>query len=253
MSVTESRANETPVVTLTTNSRSQWPPLCQIFCGLCYSPFCCSVSQHLRKTMGTSQSALGALHIMVGLLHIGLGIILLCSGPTVWWRMTETVFPEWLGGLFIIFGIFCILSEKYPSPCLIIVNVIVNLSGIAFAIAAIVLYSFNLRRLHVWDLCERYDDDYYWRKRQNQMPTMSASEELMKQKCLEGKYLFLTVLRAISGVLTVLSVLELCLVISSCVMAIKALRRSSNRDQKSLYDPEKFTPLLEENNPSASR
>ncbi|XP_054639131.1 transmembrane protein 176B-like [Dunckerocampus dactyliophorus] len=248
MSLTMTQANEVTVLTLTSDSKSRWPPLCQIFCGLCYSPFCCSVSQHLRTAMGTSQSALGALHIMVGLLHIGLGIILLCTGPSSWWRMTDTVFPEWLGGLFIIFGIFCILSEKYPSPCLIIVNVILNISGIAFAIAAIVLYSFNLAHTHMWDLCERYDNQGYWRR--NPTPTKSASEEHMKRQCLEGKDLLLTLLRAINGVLIVLSVLELCLVISSSVLAIKALTCSSNRDKKSV-DPEKFTPLLEENNPSA--
>nr|XP_057909978.1 transmembrane protein 176B-like isoform X2 [Doryrhamphus excisus] len=236
MSLTMTRTNEVTVLTLTSDSKSRWPPLCQIFCSLCYSPFCCSVSQHLRTVMGASQSVLGALHIMVGLLHIGLGTILLCSGPGSWWQMDESAFPEWLGGLFIIFGIFCILSEKYPSPCLIIVNVILNFSGIAFAIAAIVLYSLNLANTSLWSICERYDDnDYYWRRRKTPSPTMSPSEEYMQQKCLEGKGLILVLLRSINGVLIVLSVLELCLVISSSVLAIKALTcssSSSNRDEK---------------------
>nr|XP_057909979.1 uncharacterized protein LOC131105640 isoform X3 [Doryrhamphus excisus] len=236
MSLTMTRTNEVTVLTLTSDSKSRWPPLCQIFCSLCYSPFCCSVSQHLRTVMGASQSVLGALHIMVGLLHIGLGTILLCSGPGSWWQMDESAFPEWLGGL-------------------IIVNVILNFSGIAFAIAAIVLYSLNLANTSLWSICERYDDnDYYWRRRKTPSPTMSPSEEYMQQKCLEGKGLILVLLRSINGVLIVLSVLELCLVISSSVLAIKALTcssSSSNRDEKSLDDAEKYTPLLEENNPSA--
>nr|XP_061790116.1 uncharacterized protein LOC133579877 [Nerophis lumbriciformis]XP_061790117.1 uncharacterized protein LOC133579877 [Nerophis lumbriciformis] len=246
MSLTVTRSDGVTVMTLTSDSKSRLPPLCQILCGMCYSPFCCSVSQNLRAAMGTSQSALGALHIMLGLLNIGLGTILLCTGPASWWRMDDTAFPEWLGGLFILFGIVCILSEKYPSPCLVTVNVILNMVGVAFAITAIVLYTLNLTHINLWFLCNPDRDDYYWRRRPNPTPkpTMSSSEERMKERCLEGKDLFLMLVRGINGVLIVLAVLELCLTISSCVLSIKALRRN-NQPTKS-QDPEKYSPLLEE-------
>ncbi|XP_054630474.1 transmembrane protein 176B-like isoform X2 [Dunckerocampus dactyliophorus] len=247
MSVSLARAKGVTVMTLTSDPKSRWPPLCQILCGLCYSPVCCSVSQHLRTVMGRSQSALGALQIMVGLLHIGLGVILLCSGPGSWWQMDETAFPEWLGGLFIVFGVVCILSERYPSPCLVIVNVMLNLSGIAFAIAAIVLYSSNMAHIWLWRFCED-EYDYYWRTRPTPNPTMSVREDFMKDRCMTGKRLVLMLLRGINGVLIVLSVLELCFAISASVLAIKALRR---RDKKSLDDPETYKPLLEEDKPSA--
>ncbi|XP_061918342.1 uncharacterized protein LOC133659724 [Entelurus aequoreus] len=249
MSLTMTRSDGVTVMTLTSNSKSRLPPLCQILCGLCYSPFCCSVSQHLRAAMGTSQSTLGALHIMVGLLNIGLGTILLCTGPASWWQMNDTAFPEWLGGLFILFGIVCILSEKYPSPCLVTVNVILNMVGVAFAITAIVLYILNLTHINLWYMCGQDRHDYYWGRRPTPEPTMSASEERMKERCMQGKYLFAMLVTGINGVLIVLAALELCLTISSCVLSIKALRRN-DQPMKS-QDPEKYSPLLEEDHPCA--
>lgn len=59
MSVTVSKAEGVTVFTLTSDPDSICPPLCQIFKGLCYSPTCCSVSQHLKKVQSTSQSILG--------------------------------------------------------------------------------------------------------------------------------------------------------------------------------------------------
>ncbi|XP_061772554.1 uncharacterized protein LOC133562393 [Nerophis ophidion] len=249
MSLTMTRSDGVTVMTLTSDPKSRWPPLCQILCGLCYSPFCCSVSQHLRAAMGTSQSTLGALHIMVGLLHIGLGTILLCTGPASWWQMEETAFPEWLGGLFMLFGIVCILSEKYPSPCLVTVNVMLNMLGTAFAITAIVLYSLNVANINLWRWCDPDQDQYDWGRRPTPKSTMSPSDELMKERCLEGKYLFVMLVRGIHGVLIVLAVLELCLTISCCVLSIKALKRN-NQPMKS-QDAEKYSPLLEEDPPHA--
>ncbi|KAF1388336.1 hypothetical protein PFLUV_G00089140 [Perca fluviatilis] len=160
MSVTMTKADGITVFTVTSDPQSVYPPLCQILKSLCYSPVCCSVSQHLRRVQRTSQSVLGALHIMVGLLNIGLGTILICSQTDNWdGPLYQTGFPFWLGGLFILFGTIGILSEKYPSPCLVIVNVILNLAGVAFAITGIVLYSIDMARIYMWWMC--YDNNYY--------------------------------------------------------------------------------------------
>ncbi|KAI3361316.1 hypothetical protein L3Q82_013501, partial [Scortum barcoo] len=179
MSVAVSKTDGVTVFTLTTDPQSPCPPLCQILKGLCYSPVCCSVSQHQKMLQRTSQSVLGALHFMVGLLNIGLGGILCGSGPGSSWEMDYTRFPFWLGALFILFGIINIFSEKYPSPCLVIVNVILNVSALGFAIAAIVLYSINTAEIWVWWMCRQ--DDYPY--------TPSPGEETIMNQCLEGKEL----------------------------------------------------------------
>ncbi|XP_033496475.2 transmembrane protein 176A-like isoform X1 [Epinephelus lanceolatus] len=245
MSITMAKADGVTVFTVTSDTQSVCPPLCQIIKGLCYSPVCCSVSQRLRTFQRSSQSILGALHIMVGLLNIGLGVVLMCSRGGSWWQMDETGFPFWLGGVFMLFGIIGIVSEKCPSPCLVIINVILNLAGVGFAIASIVLYSINMTNIWLWSMCDNnYNYDYYSRHRPTSAP--SPGEEIMKEKCLEGKEMVLMLLRSINAVLIVLSALELCLVISSAVMGIKALRSSEKEEDKKIGDPESYKPLLEE-------
>ncbi|XP_078108394.1 transmembrane protein 176l.4 isoform X2 [Sander vitreus] len=242
MSVTMTKADGITVFTVTSDPQSVYPPLCQILKSLCYSPVCCSVSQHLRRVQRTSQSVLGALHIMVGLLNICLGTIIICSIHA--WSLESTGYPFWLGGLFILFGTIGILSEKYPSPCLVIINVILNLAGVAFAITGIIIYSIDMANIYMWWMCRNYDDNYYsGYSRQTTTPT--PGEDIMREKCLEGKELVLMLLRSMYAVLIVLSALELCLTISSAVMAIKALK-SSEKGEKETGDPELYKPLLEE-------
>ncbi|XP_070823349.1 membrane-spanning 4-domains subfamily A member 12-like [Chaetodon trifascialis] len=238
MSVTMARTNGVTVLTLSADPQSACPPLCQILKGLCYSPVCCSVSQHLRRVQKTSQSVLGALHIMIGLLNIGLGVILCSSSGASSWEMDSSAYPFWLGGLFILFGITSILSEKFPSPCLVILNVFLNLAGVCLAIAAIVLYSINIASMWLWWVCH---SDYWDYDR----PTRSPQEEIIMEKCLQGEAVILMLAQGINAVLIVLSVLEFCVTISSAVLGIKALR-SSEKENKSIDDPEQYKRLLEE-------
>ncbi|GAA6217296.1 B-lymphocyte antigen CD20-like isoform X1 [Lates japonicus] len=240
MSVSMTRADGVTVFTLTSDPQSPWPPLCQVFKALCYNPVCCTVSQHLRRAQRASLSALGTLHIMVGLLNIGLGAILLCSAGGSWWQMDSTWFPVWMGILFMIFGIACIVSKKFPSPCLVILNVILNLAGVGFAIAAIALYSINIGYIHLWGNCGR-NSYYYWTT-----PSPSPDKDMLRERCMEGRELALMLLRSINAVLIVLSVLELCITISSVILGIKALRSREKEENKSTDDPELHKPLLEE-------
>ncbi|XP_034553451.1 uncharacterized protein LOC117822697 [Notolabrus celidotus] len=248
MSVTMTKADGVTVLTLTSDPQSAVPPICQILKSLCYSPVCCSVSQHLKKIQGSSQSALGAMQIMIGLLNIGLGAILTSSGAGSSWQMDSSLFPFWIGGLFIFFGTMSILSEKCPSPCLVILNVILNVSGVAFAIAAIVLYSINIADIYMWWECELYSSDYgdygYRHRRTTQPP--SPEQIRMKEKCLEAQNLSQMLLRSINAVLIVLSVMALCITLSSAILGIKALRRREKGENKSNGDPELYKPLLEE-------
>uniref|UniRef100_A0A3Q1BIL7 Transmembrane protein 176l.4 n=1 Tax=Amphiprion ocellaris TaxID=80972 RepID=A0A3Q1BIL7_AMPOC len=248
MSVTMTKAEGVTVFTLTSDPQSAWPPLCQIFKGLCYSPVCCSVSQQLRRIQRTSQSVLGTLQIMVGLLNLVLGAIVL--GPSSWWHLYYfAMFPFWLGALFIVFGIVCILSEKYPSPCLVILTLVLNLAGVAFAITAIVMYSISVADTYMggwyW-YCDHNDYDYYGYRRHHTTTTPSPERDVLQEKCLEARELAQMLLRGINGVLIVLSVLELCVVISSVVLGIKALRSRQKESNKSAEEPESFKPLLDE-------
>ncbi|XP_040899299.1 transmembrane protein 176B-like [Toxotes jaculatrix] len=233
MSVSVTKADGVTVITLTSDPRSPWPPLYQILKALCYNPLCCTVSQHLRRVQGMSQSVLATLHIMVGLLNIGFGGIDLAFDPF-------SGFPFWLGALFMVFGIMCILSEKYPSPCLVTLNVVLNLAGVIFAIAAIVLYSISIASTWLWWSCSY---DYY-----GEWTTSSPfpAKEFMKERCLQGQELVLMFQTSLNAVMIVLSALELCVTISSAVLGIKALRSSAKGEKQSTGDSELYKPLLEE-------
>uniref|UniRef100_A0A8C7X0C0 Uncharacterized protein n=1 Tax=Oryzias sinensis TaxID=183150 RepID=A0A8C7X0C0_9TELE len=122
---------------------------------------------------------------------------------------------------FIAFGFMCILSERFPSRCLVVLNVIVSVAGVAFSITAIVLYSIYIANMEPWGC----DYGYYG------YPTpATVTRTPLQEKCNEIQQLTLVLLRGLNGVLIVLSVLELCVVISAAILGIKALR--SNRQNK---------------------
>nr|XP_020480692.1 transmembrane protein 176A-like [Monopterus albus] len=232
MSIAMTNADGVTVITLTSDTKSTWPPLCQILKALCYNPLCCSVSQQIRGVQRASQTVLGALQIMVGALTIGLAVINNHRGPD----------PFWLGAMFLLVGAVCILSDKYPSPCLVIINVILNLAGVGFAIADIVVYSSNMY-VYMWQCTRDRDYGYYYHRT---TPSPSPQEEILVERCLEFQDLRWMLLQSISIVLIVLSVLELCLTISSVILGIKALRSIKKGESKSTADPECYKPLLEE-------
>ncbi|XP_054645994.1 transmembrane protein 176B-like [Dunckerocampus dactyliophorus] len=237
------------VFTLTSDPKSFLPPLFQILYTRC--PIKCSVTQDLRTAMGTSQSSLGALQIMVGVLNICLGIIPMSYGAGTWWYIYVSFFSLWMGPVFMIFGIWCIVSDKYPSPCLIIISLILNLSGVGFAIAAIVLCSINIAIIpySLVDECLPRGDNFW---RTDYLTNMTSYEKDYYEQCMEGKAMILLFLRGINGVLLLLCVLELCLVLSSSVLVMKALRSSNESEERSLDDTEPYKPLLEEVLPANS-
>ncbi|XP_068179799.1 uncharacterized protein [Antennarius striatus] len=237
MSLTMAKADGVTVFTLTSDPQSSCPPICQILKGLCYSPACCSVSQHLKSVQRTSQSVLGAMHMMVGLINIGLGAILCSSGGGSWWQMDRSLFPFWFGGVYLFLGVMCILSEKCPSPCLVLINVILNLSGVVFAIASIVLYSINIAHIGLWWMCNNY---YY-----NFTPS-PLFQKVIKEKCEDGRSIILMMMRSMNAVLIVVSVMEFCVAISSAYFGIKTLRSRGTKENKSTNDLEPLGALLEE-------
>ncbi|XP_041797567.1 uncharacterized protein LOC121609883 [Chelmon rostratus] len=248
MSVTRTEVDGVTVFTVTSDPRSPCPPLCQMLKGLCYSPVCCSVSQHLRRVQETSQfSLLGALHIVVGLLTIGLGCILCSSGGATWVGMEHTLFPFWFGGMFMLLGVISILSEKWPSPCLVFLNLVLNLLGVAVVITAIVLYCISMANIHLWWMCHEQEYPEYT------TPAPSSKEKMMMERCLQGEALTLMLMRGMNALLIILSVLELCVIISCVVLGIKALGSSEKREYRSTGDPETCRAVMEEfpTNPTA--
>ncbi|KAM9310747.1 uncharacterized protein KZ484_026582 [Pholidichthys leucotaenia] len=244
MSATVSKADGVTVLTLTTDPQSPWPPLCQIIKNLCYSPVCCSVSENLRKVLKSSLTVLGTLQIIVGLLNFGLGSIIGSAHVGDWWMMIFSGFPYWLGVLFILFGIMCILSEKYPSPCLIIITVILNLLGVAFAITAIVLYSIHLGSMSYYGYYDYYDDYYRYGGTTSAPP---YETDLLQERNREARILVQMLVIGLDAIMIILSTLELCVVISAAVLGIKALKGSTNRQNKGTADPDHLKPLLKEN------
>uniref|UniRef100_A0A3B5QCA0 Uncharacterized protein n=1 Tax=Xiphophorus maculatus TaxID=8083 RepID=A0A3B5QCA0_XIPMA len=201
MSVTMTRNDGVTVFTVQSDPQSHWPPVCQILKSLCYSPLCCSLSPHVRKSQGMSFSVLG----------------------------------------FITFGLMCVLSEKFPSLCLVILNVILNLTGVGFAIAAIVLYSIYISHLDIWwwncSTSRSYNYD------NTRTPPSQSESELFRQLCLEGNLVSQVLLIGMNVVLILLSIMELCVAISAVVLSIKTLRNSAQEENTNV---ENTKPLLEE-------
>ncbi|XP_070958705.1 membrane-spanning 4-domains subfamily A member 5-like [Oncorhynchus clarkii lewisi] len=252
MSVTVTKGGGVTVFTVNSKEGSSWPLLCQILGTLCYSP-ACSVSQGLRRLQSSSQSALGTIQIMVGVLNIGLGTILVSTDYSSLLRWNGV--PYWLGGVFIAVGIMCILAEKFPSPCLVGINVLMNLSGAALAITGIVLYAVDLANYHFWWICN--DDHYNWRDDyyggQVTKPPSDPERDRLLAKCKDAKQIAQMLMNALDIVLIVLAVLQLCVTISSAVLGLKALYKNGKEGKENIRDLEQYKPLLEEvtTNPAA--
>ncbi|XP_074538666.1 membrane-spanning 4-domains subfamily A member 6A-like [Halichoeres trimaculatus] len=236
MSVTMTKSDGVTVLTLTSDPQSSLPPICQILKSLCYSPVCCSVSQHLKKIQGSSQSVLGTLMIMAGLLNIGLGAIVNNYGWDFWFTWHYRNYPFIFGGVFIFFGAMNILSEKCPSLCLVILNIILNVTGAAMAITTTVIYSINIAHMRM--------GSWYCDDRWNTTP--SPDQVYMKEKCLEALHLAVMLLRSMNALLIILSVLKFCVTFSSAVLGFKALRCSEEGKNKSPGDPEWYQTLPDE-------
>ncbi|RVE63234.1 hypothetical protein OJAV_G00165520 [Oryzias javanicus] len=213
-----------------------WPPLCQVGRSLCCHPTCCSASRQLRGLQRSSLSVLGVVQVMVGLLHIGLGAVLTISLIDLWW-MRDTGFPYWTGVLCIVFGTVCILSEAIHSPCLVLVNGMLNVAAAAFAISAIVVYSINMTDIYLRNTCR---EDYY---EYATTPSPGSAEEKLEMRCLEGRQITMMIQRGINSVLIILSVLQLCVTVSSAVLSIAALCGIETKIESS---DDLYKPLLED-------
>ncbi|XP_062394797.1 membrane-spanning 4-domains subfamily A member 5-like [Sardina pilchardus] len=238
MSVTMTRMEGVTVITMTSNNpKSNWPLLCQILGTLCYSP-ACSVSHKLRGLLGATQSALGTAQIMIGLLNIGFGSTMRTSMWYYYSPLNDCGGPFWLGALFILFGVMCILAEKCPSTCLVVITGLMNFVSAAFAVTAIVLYAINLASIRYFDDCQGYNYDYGYYDRPRTPKPPSEYEDICKTYRANIRVL----LQGMSIVMIIFAVVQLCIAISAGVKAFKAVCKR----ETSVQDPELKTPLVDE-------
>ncbi|MCJ8745447.1 hypothetical protein PDJAM_G00130210 [Pangasius djambal] len=246
MSLTISRAEGVTVYTVHSNHKSKWPLFCQILGTMCYSPVC-SVSLRLKQQLGCALTALATIQIMFGLMNLGFG-----SLTTAIYRMSDLgPVPFWLGGVIIVVGIMCILAEKFPSPCLVVLTVVMNIVSAGLAITAIVLYSVDLAQTrYYWcQAPERRDPYDYWT---TASPLKKADwDEVFKRKlevyrvCQENQLIMKTISGGLDIMMIVLAVLQLCVTISWCVLNIKALCKKEANGQD-VEDPELRKPLMDQ-------
>ncbi|XP_072548503.1 uncharacterized protein [Salminus brasiliensis] len=234
MSLTVTKAEGVTVFTVTSNPKSEWPLICQILGTLCCSPVY-FVSRSMKQHLGSSHTVLGTLQIMVGLLTVGLG----CSTFRYIWNE-----PFCLGGMFIAAGILCIIAAKFPSPCLISFLVLVNLVSFGLAVTIIVSYSVDLANIPFLYGCSPPSDSYGFRAYETtQSPVKTAKMNEMLEICEDYKQMLEFLRVGVDILMIVLSVLQLCVTISSCVLCLKALCKKKKGDKE---DPESYKPLLVE-------
>ncbi|KAF4076089.1 hypothetical protein AMELA_G00226620 [Ameiurus melas] len=252
MSLMMSRAEGVTVYTVHSNPKSKWPLICQILGTMCYSPVC-SVSPRLKQQIGCALTALATIQIMVGITNLGFGTLSIA----VYGMSYLGGDPFWLGGMFIAAGIMCILAEKFPSPCLVVLTVVMNIVSGALAITAIVLYSVDLAQRWYFQECDlpkrQQDDLYQWTtaspSKKAQMDELFEIRLENYRGCEQSTHLLKTICRGLDIMMIVLAVLQLCVTISWCVLNIKALCRKK-ADGQDMEDPELRKPLMEQETPN---
>ncbi|XP_012673509.1 uncharacterized protein LOC105891873 [Clupea harengus] len=231
MSVTVMRTEGVTVLTVTNDRKSDCPLLCQILGNLCYSPLC-SVSQRLKGTFGGKQTALGMVQVMIGLLNISIGAIVDGSRGYDWNRIVGQA-PYWLGSLFILFGGMCILAEKFPSPCLVVITGIMNFISAAFAVTAIVMYAVGM---NIVIHRSYHDNDYDYDP--TAQPPSESQQKLIESSRATAKLMWC----GMDIIMIVFAALQLCIAISAGVLAFKAACKKETAGQ----DPELTKPLVDE-------
>ncbi|XP_050987646.1 uncharacterized protein LOC127178672 [Labeo rohita] len=246
MTLTVSHDESLTVITVNSNPKSKWPVLCQILGFLCYSPMC-SVSQVVKKgKLKDIHTAFGIVQMVIGILNIAVGIAFTCLSS--WYTMDRIAQgPFWIGSVFLVAGIVCILAARFPSFCLVITGMILNIVGTALAITAVVLYSVDLANDHT-GYCESYNSYYYSRYDYGYgygYGTPSSEISRRQDICQYYRNLIETIFKGLDIMMIVLSVLQLCVTISFCVLTGKALCKK-DEDAKSDEYQELYKPLLED-------
>ncbi|XP_067253111.1 uncharacterized protein tmem176l.3a [Chanodichthys erythropterus] len=186
-----------------------------------------TASQDMKEKLTDTHTALGIVQIIVGVMNIIMG----CFG---------FVSSFWIGGVFLVVGIMCVHAVTFPSPRLLLILVILNIVSAALAITAVVLFSMDLTMGNSLNCYNGY-------------PYYSSSNDFLKHSLKESNFetclyywnLNQIIIGGLEIMMIVLSVLQLCVTISFCVLTGKALCKK-DEDAKVVEDPELQKPLLED-------
>ncbi|XP_033495855.1 membrane-spanning 4-domains subfamily A member 4A-like isoform X1 [Epinephelus lanceolatus] len=224
MSFTVVKNKGVTVITVAADEKSMLPPLCQIMKSLCYSPICCSVNRGMIQT--SVAVALGTIQVMVGLFNIGLGPGRTSLHPDDFAHLGAAY---WLGGVFILAGIMSILAGRFPSRCLVISSVVINIIGSLITIAGVVLYAIDIFDVTGANMC---DWERYKSREDN-------------DNCTSVMHFFQHIVVAMDITMIVLTVLQLCVSINMTLLGIKGVCTLRKGTQGGRAD-EVDQPLLKE-------
>lgn len=239
MPLTVSQNEGLAVITVTSNPKSKWPILCQILGYLCYTPLC-SVSRVMIGKLESVHIALGIVQMIIGVVNIAMGILYMCLG--YYFNMYLIAFgPFWIGSVVIVVGIVCVLAAKFPCSCLLMIGMLMNIVSAALGITAIVLYSLDLSFGH-WQYCESYDNNYYYSS-YDRYRTPTPEESMRLEMCQYYNNLNKMICGGLDIMMIVLSVLQLCVTISLCVLTGKTLCKKTEDAEE---DPDFKKPLLDD-------
>ncbi|KTG32263.1 hypothetical protein cypCar_00029804 [Cyprinus carpio] len=143
---------------------------------------------------------------------------------------------------FLAVGIVCILQAMFPSTFLLAIIMILNVVSTALAITAVVLYSKDLAVEN--NTATQFCNSYVYFSQIEDLPFTTQKQRT--KICLDSM-----MLGGLDIIIILLSVLQLCVTISFCVLTGKALCKK-DEDAKSVEDPELHKPLLEDDTAGAA-
>ncbi|XP_050987645.1 uncharacterized protein tmem176l.3a isoform X2 [Labeo rohita] len=190
-----------------------------------------ALSQNMKDVLTDTRTELLTLQIMVGVMNIAMGFF-------------GFVFAFWIGSVFLVVGIICAVAVHFPHPKLLVIRVILNVVSAALAITAAVLYSVDLA---VGSSLSCYREPYYYSS-DNEFIRLNRKSSNF-ESCFYYKNLSEIILGGLDIMMIVLSVVQLCVTITFCVLTGKALCK---KDEDEKLDPELYKPLLEDDTAGAA-
>ncbi|KAK0155555.1 hypothetical protein N1851_002035 [Merluccius polli] len=192
---------------------------------------CCTVAPQL---LFSSPAVLGTIQMLVGSVTVGLGPGRTSTSPG---DLTQLGAPYWLGSVFLVAGILCVLSGDYPTAGLLGVTVFMNICGAIFAITGIVLYSIDLSNSSLTWMCRSPSHREHYAVHHRGYATPSSymlharHNQEFDDECRAVAHVAEGLLSMMDILLIILTVLQLCVNISTTILGIQALTQPRDHDQ----------------------
>ncbi|XP_041099065.1 membrane-spanning 4-domains subfamily A member 5-like [Polyodon spathula] len=210
MSLSVVKAHGVVAYTLTTPETDGSVPLvCHLFKILCCSSFC-KVTHKLKNLFNGNQGALGTVQIMIGLVAFSFGTVL---SQTSYTERTQ----YWIGVTCIVSGILCVIADKFPSPCLVLLTILMNTASAIIAGTAVVFLAIDLPWAAWWHACSE-EKGYH-------------SSKTYIEECLKNKQILSMISTSLKSSLLIFGVLQLCISIAMAVLGSKTLCKYKGTQQ----------------------